>query len=177
MLRERTTMYFNTDPKARPVSSSLPLFQTLLCVACVLILIINSISLVRNLDELKVANGRQAQADRVSGKLQYLNLLVTDAESGMRGYFLSGSETYLGPLRTAQRELGGHFDSLKTLLADNASQLKNLQQLQNLVTRRVHLMTEGSKYTATAACRTSSPSPAPRKTGRGWTRSGCRWSS
>jgi signal transduction histidine kinase len=119
------------------------LYQTLLCVVCVLILVLNGVSLVRNLDGLKAANARQAQADRVTGKLQYLNLLVTDAESGLRGYYLSGSDTYLGPLRTAQRELDGQFDNLKTLLADNPSQLKNLAQLQTLVTRRINLMNQG----------------------------------
>lgn len=134
-------MYFSTDPKFRPVRS-LPLYQTLLCVVCVLILVLNAFSLARNLDGLKAANNRQAQADRVSAKLQYLNLLVTDADSGLRGYFLSGSETYLGPLRTAQRELRGQFDVLKTLLSDNPSQLKNLAQLQTLVTRRVDLMNQ-----------------------------------
>ena len=71
-------MFFTTDPRFRPVRS-LPLYQTLLCVVCVLILVLNGVSLVRNLDGLKAANTRQAQADRVTGKLQYLNLLVTDA--------------------------------------------------------------------------------------------------
>jgi signal transduction histidine kinase len=135
-------MYFTTDPKFRPVRS-LPLYQTLLCVICVLILVLNGVSLVRNLDGLKAANTRQAQADRVTAKLQYLNLLVTDAESGLRGYYLSGSETYLGPLRTAERELDGQFNSLKAMLADNPSQLKNLAQLQSLVIRRIHLMNQG----------------------------------
>jgi signal transduction histidine kinase len=135
-------MYFTSDPTHKPVRS-LPLYQTLLCVVCVLILVLNGVSMVRNLDGLKAANTRQAQADRVTGKLQYLNLLVTDAESGLRGYFLSGSDTYLGPLRTAQRELDGQFDALKALLADNPSQLKNLAQLQTLVRRRVSLMTQG----------------------------------
>ncbi|MCS0627809.1 CHASE3 domain-containing protein [Telluria mixta] len=135
-------MFFTTDPRFRPVRS-LPLYQTLLCVVCVLILVLNGVSLVRNLDGLKTANARQAQADRVTAKLQYLNLLVTDAESGLRGYYLSGSDTYLGPLRTAERELDGQFNSLKTLLADNPSQLKNLTQLQNLVVRRINLMNQG----------------------------------
>ncbi len=132
-------MYFTTDPKFRPVRS-LPWYQTLLCVVCVLFLVLNGVSLVRNLDGLNAANTRQAQADRVSARLQYLNLLVTDAESGLRGYFLSGSDTYLGPLRTAERELGREFDSLKTLLADNPSQLKNLAQLRSLVMRRLGLL-------------------------------------
>jgi signal transduction histidine kinase len=135
-------MYFTTDPQFKP-GRSLPLYQTLLCVVCVLILIVNGISMVRNLDGLKAANARQTQADQVSAKLQYLNLLVTDAENGLRGYYLSGSDTYLGPLRTAERQLDGQFDSLKTLLADNPSQLKNLTQLQKLVVRRINLMNQG----------------------------------
>jgi signal transduction histidine kinase len=132
-------MYFSTDPTFRPVRS-LPWYQTLLCAVCVLILVLNGFSLVRNLDSLKAANTMQARADRVSTRLQYVNLLVTDADSGLRGYFLSGSDTYLGPLRTADRELDGQFGTLKELLADDPSQLKNLAQLQNLVRRRVSLM-------------------------------------
>jgi CHASE3 domain sensor protein len=61
-----------------------------------------------------------------------VNLLVTDADSGLRGYFLSGSDTYLGPLRTPAAS-STQFDVLKALLADNPSQLKNLAQLQALV--------------------------------------------
>jgi len=132
-------MYFSTDPAFRPVRS-LPVYQTLLCAVCVLILVLNGISLVRNLDRLKEANSMQAQADRVSTRLQYVNLLVTDADSGLRGYFLSGLESYLGPLRTADRELDGQFAILTSLLTDNPSQLKNLAQLQTLVRRRVGLM-------------------------------------
>jgi signal transduction histidine kinase len=135
-------MHFSTDPKFRPVRS-LPLVQTLLCVACVLLLVLNGVSLLRNLDGLNAAKDRQAQSDQVGAKLQYLNLLVTDAESGLRGYYLSGSETYLGPLRTAERELDGQFGVLKGLLADNPSQLKNLAQLQTLVRRRLTLMEQG----------------------------------
>jgi signal transduction histidine kinase len=134
-------MYFSTDPAFKP-GRSLPLVQTLLCAVCVFILVLNGVSLVRNLDGLKAANARQAQADRVNSRLQYVNLLVTDADSGLRGYFLSGSDTYLGPLRTADRELDGQFGILKDLLADNPSQLKNLAQLQTLVRRRVGLMHE-----------------------------------
>jgi signal transduction histidine kinase len=132
-------MYFSTDPAFRPVRS-LPLYQTLLCAICVLILVLNGISLLRNLDGLKSANAMQTQADRVATRLQYVNLLVTDADSGLRGYFLSGSDTYLGPLRTADRELDGQFATLQSLLTDSPSQLKNLAQLQTLVRRRVSLM-------------------------------------
>ena len=56
-------MYFSTDPAFKP-GRSLPLVQTLLCAVCVFILVLNGVSLVRNLDGLKSANARQAQSDR-----------------------------------------------------------------------------------------------------------------
>jgi signal transduction histidine kinase len=133
-------MYF-TASAAGP-SRGIPLYQTLLCLACVLILAVNGMSLLRNLDNLKAANALQAQTASVSDQLQHVNLLVTDAESSVRGYFLSGSSTYLGPLRSAQTQIEGELAQLRVLLADNPSQLTNLAQLQTLVRRRLDLMNE-----------------------------------
>jgi signal transduction histidine kinase len=133
-------MYFTNSGAGR--ARGIPLYQTLLCLACVLILAVNAISLLRNLDNLKAANALQAQTARVSDQLQHVNLLVTDAESSLRGYFLSGSSTYLGPLRSVQTKVDGELSQLRTLLADNPSQLKNLVQLQSLVRRQLDLMNE-----------------------------------
>jgi signal transduction histidine kinase len=130
-------MYFTTDSALKP---GLPFYKTLLCMVCVLILIVNGISLARNLESLKGANELQSQSARVSDKLQYLNVLVTDAEGSLRGYFLSGSESYLGPMRTARAEIDTQFNQLRPLLADNPSQLKNLAQLRTLVNRKLASM-------------------------------------
>ena len=132
-------MYFTTDPAAKP---SLPFYKTVLCLVCVLILIVNGVSLFHNLDSLKAANQLQSQSARVSDKLQYLNVLVMDAESSLRGYFLSGSESYLGPMRTASGEIDQQFQELGVLLADNPSQQKNLAQLRTLVNRKFANMDE-----------------------------------
>ncbi len=107
-------MYFTDDPA---VERSLPFYKTLVFLMCVLILIVNGVSMYHNLDSLKGANHVQAQTARVNDKLQYLNVLTMDAESSLRGYFLSGSEVYLGPLRTATAEIDAQFKELDTLLA------------------------------------------------------------
>jgi signal transduction histidine kinase len=130
-----------TKPTARP-ARSLPLYKTLLCLACVAILVANGASLLSNLDGLKAANALQARTARVSDELQYLNVLVLDAESSLRGYFLSGSDTYLGPMKHAPAEVDREFKKLNALLADNPSQLKNLAQLRTLVDRRLAMMTQ-----------------------------------
>ena len=132
-------MYFTvkTAPHHR-----LPLYKTLLCVVCALILIVNGLSLFHNLQSLRGANYLQNQSARVADRLQYLNVLVLDAESSMRGYFISGREAYLGPMRTAMTESESEFSELEQLLADSPSQLKNLNQLHTLVRRKLALMNQ-----------------------------------
>ncbi len=130
-------MHFTTDSAAKP---GLPFYKTVLCMVCVLILVVNGFSLARNLQSLKSANELQAESARVSDKVQYLNVLVMDAEGSLRGFFLSGSESYLGPLRTARAEIDTQFSQLQALLADSPSQLTNLAQLRTLVNRKLALM-------------------------------------
>ncbi|MEO5933439.1 MAG: CHASE3 domain-containing protein [Duganella sp.] len=127
-------MYFTveTAPHHR-----LPLYKTVLCVTCALLLIVNGFSLFYNLQALRGAQVLLGQSARVADRLQYLNVLVLDAESSMRGYFLSGSDAYLGPTRTALADSENEFKELQKLLADNPTQLKNLTQLQTLVRRRL----------------------------------------
>ncbi|MES2151997.1 MAG: CHASE3 domain-containing protein [Pseudomonadota bacterium] len=132
-------MYFTTESAGKP---TLPFYKTLLFLTCVLILIVNGISLFHNLDSLRGANELQSKTARVADKVQYLNVLVMDAESSLRGYFLSGSDVYLGPWRTASSEIDRQFTELDTLLADSPTQLKNLAQLRTLVRRKLSTMNE-----------------------------------
>jgi signal transduction histidine kinase len=132
-------MYFTveTAPHHR-----LPLYKTVLCVTCALLLIVNGFSLFHNLQALRGAQVLLGQTARVADRLQYLNVLVLDAESSMRSYFLSGRDAYLGPTRTVLADSEMEFKELEKLLADNPSQLKNLSQLQTLVRRRLSIMSQ-----------------------------------
>ncbi|MES2128813.1 MAG: CHASE3 domain-containing protein [Pseudomonadota bacterium] len=132
-------MYFTTASTGKP---RLPYYITILCLACVLILVGNGASLIGNLSSLRGANTLQSQTSRVGDRLQYLNVLVMDAESSLRGYFLSGSDAYLGPWRTASAEIDPALAELDTLLADNPSQRRNLGQLRALIHRRMSLMNQ-----------------------------------
>ena len=132
-------MYFTNDPQ---VKAGLPWYQSVVALICVLILVANGVSLFLNLASLKGANAVQSQTAKVTDQVQYLNVLVMDAESSLRGYFLSGSEVYLGPLRTASSEIDAQFAELNTLLADSAPQRKNLAQLRSLVTRKLDTMNQ-----------------------------------
>jgi signal transduction histidine kinase len=132
-------MYFTveTAPHHR-----LPLYKTVLCVTCALLLIVNGFSLFHNLQALRGAQVLLGQTARVADRLQYLNVLVLDAESSTRSYFLSGRDAYLGPTKTVLADTETEFKELEKLLADSPSQLKNLTQLQTLVRRRLGIMSQ-----------------------------------
>lgn len=125
-------MVFSTDAGLKP---GLPFYKTALCLVCVLILIVNGYSLAHNLQSLNDANALQHQSARVADRVQSLNLLVTDAESNLRGFFLSGADSYLRQVNSARAEANLQFAQLRSLLADNPIQLKNLAQLEHLVRR------------------------------------------
>jgi signal transduction histidine kinase len=132
-------MYITTHSTHRP---RLPLYATLLCLVCVLILVANGVSLYHNVQSLRATNSLQTQSARVNDRLQYINVVVTDAESSVRGYFLSGSDAYLGPWRAAPEEIKGALDELDTLLVDSPSQEKNLAQLRVLLARKLGLLND-----------------------------------
>ncbi|MBB5368767.1 MULTISPECIES: CHASE3 domain-containing protein [unclassified Janthinobacterium] len=130
-------MYFTVEPAP---NQPLPLYKTILCVTCALLLILNGFSLYHNLESLKGTNALLTKSARVADRLEYLNVLVLDTESSLRGYYISGSETYLGPSKTAGAEIENEFNELQTLLASSPSQLRNLAQLKTLIRRKMSML-------------------------------------
>ena len=132
-------MYFSVEPAP---SHRLPLYKTILCVTCALLLVLNGFSLSHNLETLKSTNALLTQSAKVADRLQYLNVLVLDAESSLRGYFISDADTYLGPSRTATAEIDNELKGLEILLQGSPSQLKNLAQLKTLIRRKMMTLDE-----------------------------------
>lgn len=70
------------------------------------------------------------QVERVLGS-------AVDAETGERGYLISGSNTYLEPYAIARRELPGELEHLQSLVTDNPSQIARVQDLRTSLERRM----------------------------------------
>ncbi|MEY2411440.1 MAG: hypothetical protein QOD84_46, partial [Acidobacteriaceae bacterium] len=62
---------------------------------------------------------------------------LSDAETGQRGYLLTGDETYLEPYRAAIKSVDQTVAHLKNLTADNPSQQKRIQELAPLVEKKL----------------------------------------
>ena len=64
------------------------------------------------------------------------------AESGVRGYVLSGSEPYLFSYKNAQASLPGQFETLRQLTLDSPSQQKRIAKAKDLAGQKLALQAE-----------------------------------
>jgi signal transduction histidine kinase/DNA-binding response OmpR family regulator/CHASE3 domain sensor protein len=62
---------------------------------------------------------------------------LKDAETGQRGYLLTGEESYLEPYLTAVGALPGEFNALRGLVADRPQQKKRLEALESLASQKM----------------------------------------
>ena len=81
--------------------------------------------------------GRVAQALEVIGELQSISSSIKDAETGQRGYLLTGDESYLAPYTSATAALPGEIAGARALLAGNLEQQRRLQVLQQLCAEKM----------------------------------------
>lgn len=63
--------------------------------------------------------------------------LTQEAESGMRGYLLTGREDYLAPYHTARETLHGRMQDLRKLVSDNPPQVQATDQFEELLAHRL----------------------------------------
>ena len=78
-----------------------------------------------------------AQASQTRSSLNRLLQHVLDAETGSRGYLLTGDPRYLEPYNAAVAEIGANLDSLRLTYAPNADEFSILTQLTRNVQRKL----------------------------------------
>jgi len=69
--------------------------------------------------------------------------LVKDAETGNRGYLITGDDTYLQPYRVARRELPGELDRFQAMSADNPQQQARIVEMRARVQAKLTLLQQG----------------------------------
>lgn len=73
-------------------------------------------------------------------KILYVERLfstIKDAETGQRGYLLTGRHSYLDPYNSARQEISENLARLRELLQTDAEQVPNLTALTGLVERKL----------------------------------------
>jgi len=74
---------------------------------------------------------------QVLSQLEDLSLQVTNAETGQRGYLITGEQSYLEPYNAAINVLDQKIKELQRLTADNPNQQRRLDILQPLITKKL----------------------------------------
>ncbi len=91
----------------------------------------------RNMTRAAEAMALQKHTYEVSKTLDETMVLLVDAETGQRGYLLTGDESYLAPYRAAIKNLDQAIRDLKDLTSDNPSQQKNIQAMEPIIGKKL----------------------------------------
>lgn len=76
-------------------------------------------------------------------RLQAIRIDITQAETGQRGYILTGQERYLESYAVGVDKLGYAIDGLRDLTSDSPGQQKAIQRLKLLIEDRLGELTDG----------------------------------
>jgi PAS domain S-box-containing protein len=80
----------------------------------------------------RMATGRARQTLAVLRQIGELEIVLLSAETGQRGYVLTGEEPYLDPYKRARESVRPTLDRLKKLVSDTPSQRERLDQVGSL---------------------------------------------
>lgn len=68
--------------------------------------------------------------------------VLKDAETGQRGYLLTGMPEFLTPFNEASEKIGTHLTKVRELVQDNPVQLQNCERLQSVLTIRLERLSK-----------------------------------
>ncbi|MCL6755312.1 response regulator [Nostoc sp. CCCryo 231-06] len=91
-------------------------------------------------NELIETSAKESHTYQVLSQLEDLSLQLTNAETGQRGYIITGEPRYLEPYNAAIEVLNQKVNELQRLTADNPNQQNRLDTLQPLLTERMAVM-------------------------------------
>src|SRR5712691_8283235 len=106
-------------------------------VAAAVILVLVGWESYRNTARFAEAAGGRKHTYEVLRNLDETVARLVDAETGQRGYLLTGEESYLEPYRAAIKNIDQTIGNLRSLTSDNPNQQKRIQILEPLVERKL----------------------------------------
>jgi methyl-accepting chemotaxis protein len=104
--------------------------------AVALLVVIGAVAFV-NIGKLMESVGWVAHSHQVVEHLDNLLSHLKDAETGQRGYLLTGEKSYLDPYDSALERVNADISELRRLTADNPDQQRRLDSLEPLVTAKL----------------------------------------
>lgn len=109
---------------------------TIAIIAAVLMVSINEAGYTRSIQALDVLTKTQSNRAKINALMQQM----LDAETGLRGYLLTGEERYLTPYNTASEAINGTMDELRRIFIMDPAALVTFTPLARQVERKMNEM-------------------------------------
>jgi CheY-like chemotaxis protein/CHASE3 domain sensor protein len=122
----------------RPLPTGTSVAFLVAVVAIVLVAVLSYIAHERSSDSAR----RVTHTLQVMEQLQALLSTLQDAETGQRGFVLTGDEDYLEPYNNAKVALPGEFKSARPFIAGNLEQQRRLDALEQLAAEKMQELAE-----------------------------------
>ncbi len=119
-----------------------PIVITLLAVA-ILVVAANAWFAIRAVDNLLQSEQGVEHTWQVIDEVERVMGSVKDAETGSRGYLLTGDESYLATYNTGTQALRLELDTLQHLTADNAAHQQRVHEIRAIMEERLSLLAQG----------------------------------
>ncbi|MFS2109910.1 response regulator [Sphingomonas sp. Sphisp140] len=103
----------------------------------ILFFIVSGTIAYQNVTILRDDDARIRHSHDVIAGLDDVLSTIQDAETGQRGYLLTGRDQYLAPYSEAAARIGGKLDAIARLTRDNASQQARIETLRRHVSAKL----------------------------------------
>src|SRR3954468_21350017 len=105
-----------------------------------LILIISSIASYSSIQNLLDSSHLVDHTDSILTRLETALSTMKDAETGQRGFLLTGDTTYLRPYYGSQERALTLVDNIRTMTRDNPLQTANANELYTVISQRLVIL-------------------------------------
>jgi len=105
-----------------------------------LLLIISSVASYMSIVGLVDSSKWVDHTNKVIIQTENVISFLKDAETGQRGYLLTGKTPYLGPYVNAQGKALQALDSVRAMTMDNVDQTKTCDDLKGVITKRIGVL-------------------------------------
>lgn len=106
----------------------------------IVILLIVGVVSYQTVRSLLDSNQAMSQSAQVIQKLEKALSLMKDAETGQRGYLLTGRKEFLTPYNNAPRQALKLVDKAKMMTSNNAAQQQNIGQVRDIMIQRMSIL-------------------------------------
>ena len=127
-----------TPATSEIAAGRVPLAVLMIILVSIALLVVNASLLVINTAETMDSNAQYARSYEIKRSLTSFQSIITSAESGQRGYLLTGQTGYLEPFFRATRNWRTEINRLRNLTANNLARQSEIDELETMTAAAVN---------------------------------------